>query len=394
MNKIDWIIIFLLVLLFHGYIFYPLSLRFAADLKRLFSKKSSSLPKDEEWPAVSMIIAAYNEEEILEQKIINSQELNYPKEKLEILIGSDGSRDRTADILRAHPEIRGVIFEKNRGKAAVLNDLISQASHEILLFCDANTMLLPNAIRELVHHFADPQVGSVSGRLLLQSVDDQVALSYGESLYWRIETTIKLLENEWGIVMGANGALYAIRKEYAASLPINRTVMDDFFITSSILMRGKKSLLIPTAIGLETTSTERTGEFRRKIRIGRANVNYLFRFLPLLNPFRPLIAYAFASHKLLRWLSSFLLLSLLLLSLYNALTTTLFSFSGAVVAAQLLFYSAAVVGWQADIKKKSLPICRLAYYFVSVNIALLIGFFQAFRPTDGGGWERVSRQEN
>jgi len=97
---------------------------------------------------------------------------------------------------------------------------------------------------------------------------------------------------------------------------------------------------------------------------------------------------------LLRWLSSFLLLSLLLLSLYNALTTTLFSFSGAVVAAQLLFYSAAVVGWQADIKKKSLPICRLAYYFVSVNIALLIGFFQAFRPTDGGGWERVSRQEN
>lgn len=399
MNFIAAITVGALVLLLHTFLLYPLSLRIAGTLfpskKRTLSGggggDDGGLEHSDDLPTVTLVIAAYNEEEVLEEKIANCRELLYPAGQMELLIGSDGSTDGTAAVLSRHPEIKSFLFDENRGKAAVLNDLIGYASGEILVFSDANTMLQPDAVAALSREFRDPEAGVVSGRLVLRSSGD-ASLSHNEGFYWRTETELKRLESRWGATMGANGALYALRREWAAVLPTDRTVMDDFWMTAEVLKRGKKSLLAPEAIGVENTSSEKTGEFRRKIRIGRANFNYLSRFLPLLRPDRPAVAYAFFSHKLLRWFAPLLMLVVLSGAVVGS-TAPGVTFSSLLLIAQAIFYTAALLGWSADRRGIRSPLTQIPFYFVSMNLALLIGLFQSFRPTQGGGWERVARQQ-
>lgn len=389
------------LLLAHAYALYPLSLWVYVRAKGLDRRERRPLPPDAELPKVSVVFSAYNEEAVLEEKIANCLALDWPRDRIEVLVGSDGSSDRTAEILRAHgDEVRGFVFAENRGKAAVLNDLVEASTGEILLFCDANTMLLPNALRELARAFGDAGVGCSSGRLMLRSSPgeaDGAVLSRGESAYWSVESAIKVLEGALGALMGANGAIFALRKECWSGLPADRTVMDDFFTTVTILPKGWRSVYVPTALGFERSSAESSGEFRRKIRIGRANFNFLRSYLPLLDPRRPAVAYAFFSHKLLRWFSPLLLVLALLFSFLGLFTASLQSFCSLLLALQLFFHSAALAGWaleQAGLRSGPFRagLFRAPYYFDSMNVALLVGFVQSFRSTRSGGWERVARE--
>lgn len=381
-----------LFLLIHTYFVYLLVLRWLRDsLGFEHMLRAHSL---KEYPKVSLVVSAYNEESVIDAKIRNLLSLTYPKDKFEILIGSDGSRDTTNEKLKAHahPSIRLFLFDENRGKAAVLNDLVQQANGDILVFCDMNTIFSPTAVEELVAGFDSPKVGAVNGRLLLLD-SGKTVLGEGESLYWRIETEVKRLEADIDLLLGLNGAIYAIRKELYPVLPSHSKLVDDFYVCAKILESGYLSKFAPLALGVESTSKESLGEFKRKVRIGQANFNFLKSYLPLLHPKRPLLAFLFLSHKLLRWLAPYLLILLFVLNTLIVLSEPNFVVVGLMIA-QIYFYASALLTHRFG-RKLSLPGAGLAYYFSSMNLALLIGSYKAMmgQGSKGGGWERIARDE-
>jgi len=359
------------VLLMQIYVFYPWSLRFLLLFKRL--KHTVRDTGYEE--SVSIIISAHNEESIIEEKIKNTLALNYPKEKMEILLGDDGSEDRTAEIAAKFSEVYLIKKKKNEGKAAMLNDLRKVAKGELLLFSDANTMLENSALENLAAEFADENVGCVCGRLLLKDGSGS-DLGKTESVYWKNESRLKMLESNFGAVMGSNGALYAIRSELYPELPTHKTVTDDFYITAKILMKNYSCVFCEKALAFENTSASKYGEFKRKVRIGRANFNFLFDYLPLLNPLHPIRVYVFLSHKLFRWLGPFLLLAMFLCSIFLMQKHIFYK---AFFVAELLFIIAAFFG------------VRICNYFLSMNFALFLGFCKSFFKERSGAWKRVER---
>jgi cellulose synthase/poly-beta-1,6-N-acetylglucosamine synthase-like glycosyltransferase len=339
---------------------------------------------------VSMVIAAHNEEKVIEEKIRNTFDLDFPRKNLEILIGSDASSDRTNAIVSKHaPDVKLFAFNQRGGKAAVLNQLVPRASGDILVFCDANTMLLRNALQKLLSHFEDPSVGCVCGRLILHDAGHS-ALGVGESIYWNLESEIKKLEGKLGIVIGANGGIYAIRRELFERIPVDKTVMDDFFVTTRVLKAGKEAIYEPQAIGSEETSLETYGEFHRKVRISQANFNLLPKYLPLLNPLHGLVAYGFFSHKLLRWVAPVLMMVLLVT---NALLLVSGPLYYALLSAQGLLYFIAGLGYFRNGKTKNSKLMLIPFYFVSMNMALLIGMFRALSKKQGGSWRRIERSD-
>jgi len=367
-----------IALLAHIYFLYPWTLRIFAFFRKRFGNGNSEVESGElrvesGVKSVSIIIAAHNEEAVIEAKINNTLELNYPQ--MEILIGDDGSTDKTAEIVAKFPEVRLIRHGTNDGKAAMLNYLFQEATGEILVFSDANTMLDSSALENLVAKFADESVGCVCGKLSL--IDESgYELSETESIYWSIESNVKHLESCFGAVMGSNGALYAIRASLYPGLPTHKTVMDDFYITVKILMKNYLCVFCENALAFETTSTSKFGEFKRKIRIGRANFNFLSEYLPLLSFRTPMKAYIFLSHKLLRWFSPFFLLILFFSStllLQNHVFYKLF------LTAELMFTVTAFLG------------VKVSNYFLSMNLALLIGFCKLFKKEKSGAWERVER---
>jgi len=367
-----------LCLIIHCYLVFPITLPFVSEF---FKRKHKSFSGKFQ-PKVSILISAFNEEGIIEKKIQNLLELDYPKEKLEILIGDDGSIDRTAEIILKYKEqgIRLIQAEKNAGKAAMLNRLQKEAQGEILLFCDANTLFFPNVVRKIVAPFEDPKVGCSCGHLILSDYSGSI-LGQGESSYWDLESEIKRFEGVLDRLIGGNGALYAIRNELYTPLPTNKSVMDDFFITVKVLQKGFFSTFVSTAIGTEQTSKESIGEFRRKVRIGRANFNFLLSYLPLLNPFRPLLAYLFFSHKLLRWFTPHLGIFLILSNLVLILT-------------KKPIYIGSFVFFTLLILIGALRLIPSAFYFLSMNTAILKGFFLSFLREKGGGWQREARTDD
>jgi hypothetical protein len=187
-----------------------------------------------------------------------------------------------------------------------------------------------------------------------------------------------MLESRFGAVMGSNGALYAIRAELYSRLPTHKIIMDDFYITARILMKNYSCIFCENALAFENTSISKYGEFSRKVRIGRANFNFLFAFFPLLSPLHPIKAYMFLSHKLLRWLNPFLLIALFASSI---LLMEEHIFYKAFLSIELLFTIAALLG------------VRVCNYFLSMNFALFLGFCKSFFKESGGAWKRVERQK-
>jgi len=372
-------------MLVHTYLLYPVSLP-VLSLFCSFKRKQGNPNKFK----VSMVIAAHNEEKVIEEKIRNTFDLEFPRKNMEILIGSDASTDRTNAIVAKYaPQVKLFGFSQRGGKASVLNQLVPRASGDILVFCDANTMLLPNALQKLLTHFEEPSVGCVCGRLILHDAGNS-ALGVGESIYWNLESEIKKLEGKLGIVIGANGGIYAIRRELFERIPVDKTVMDDFFVTTRVLKAGKEAIYEPQAIGSEETSLETYGEFHRKVRISQANFNLLPKYIPLLNPMRGLVAYGFFSHKLLRWVAPVLMMVLLV---SNALLLDRSPLFYALFAAQVLLYFIAGLGYARNGKTKNSKLLLIPFYFVSMNMALFIGMFRAMVRKEGGAWRRIERSD-
>jgi cellulose synthase/poly-beta-1,6-N-acetylglucosamine synthase-like glycosyltransferase len=335
-----------------------------------------------------MLIAAHNEQDFISEKIKNCIGLDYPQDKLEIIIGSDASTDRTDEIIREHGHacVLLVPFSERRGKASVLNDLAGLARGEILIFSDANTIYRQDAILRLVPHFADQQVGGVCGQLVLLNQNGYYEAE-GERFYWNYENELKRLEGKIKTVLGANGAIYAIRRELFKSLPKDKVVMDDFLIPLSIVQRGYDIVYDPEAVVYEYAAPNLKSEFQRKVRIGAANFNGIREILPLLNPARGFVAFGLWSHKIIRWFVPFFLLIAFVGNLF-LLPRLLYQIT---FAAQICFYALAALSWRFSTFGRRTSIFILPYYFVVTNLALLVGFFKFLTKSQKPAWAKVER---
>lgn len=318
-------------------------------------------------PPVSIIIAARNEEANLPAKLENLGLLDYPQSRIQIVIASDGSTDRTASILREQsPPLLSVILNESNGKAYALNAAVKQATGEILVFLDARQFVEPNAVSELVACFADPSVGAVSGELLLENASGAPS-SDALGIYWKIEKVVRRLESSSGSVVGVTGAIYAIRRELYTEIPTG-TLLDDVFVPMHVARYGKRVIFQPLAIARDRLFSAKGKEFSRKVRTLTGNYQLLQLAPWLLSPANPLL-FRFISHKLLR-LAVPLFLAVMLVT--SALAGG--AFYQAIFWLQIAFYLLAAAGMLNPTFRRIKP-AAIASTFVMLNAAAALAFY-------------------
>ena len=368
----------------YTYVGYPAVLRVLTS--RRAGPQPPNPPDDRALPTISVLIVAHNEEHIIGERVENLLALDYPPEQLELAVASDGSRDRTADIVAdyAHRSVRLFRYEKNAGKAAALDATVPQLRGDIAVLSDANTMMEPQALRQLARWFTDPSVGVVCGKLIL--TDPATGLNV-DSLYWRYETFLKRAEGKLGALLGANGAIYAIRRKLFPGID-STTIVDDFVIPLVARIRtGCRIIYDETAVAFEETPPDLGMEFRRRARIGAGDFQSLALVWPLLNPRNGWITFSFVSHKLLRWLCPFFLIAIAGATLVLA-DRGIYAFA---LLMQVLLYGLALLGRFLSNRSNAGRIMRLATMFTTMNAALLVGFFRWATTRQQGAWERTAR---
>ena len=379
-----WIIVFwtTVAALLYAQVGYALLLRLVSGLLREPDGPPESAT---DLPSVTLIIPAHNEEAVLEAKLENALAIDYPAEKCEILVASDGSSDRTVEIGRSF-EDRGVdvaAFRERRGKTAVVNDAIRQAAGEIVCVCDANVMFRPEALKRLVARLDDPQVGAASGDVRLASEESDFA--EGESAYYRLERTVQRAESKVGSMMGVDGGMYVLRRELFQPLPAD-TIVDDFVISMRVIRQGKRVVFEPTAIATENGTATVRQEFQRRVRLSAGAMQVLLRreWPPLA---RPVECWQFVSHKLLRWAGPVWLVLLLVSSvvLWNAGVIY-----RAALLAQLLLYGLAAVG-SLSLRFRETRIAGIPFYFVMSHVAMAVGLIKGLLNLQRVTWNRTER---
>lgn len=336
-------------------------------------------------PRVAMVVAAYNEERVIAQKLANTWEIDYPADRFEIWIGSDGSSDETGAILKSCPDarLRRRLYVERRGKISVLNELMSEVDADIVVMSDANTMYSPDAVRKLVEPFSDPSVGCVSGEL---SLDNGGGVS-GEGIYWKYENWIKRNESRLGFLIGCNGGIYAIRRGCYEPLPPS-TIVEDFVLSMRILERRHKVLFRPDARAVEPPTDSSRGEMVRKIRIGAGAFQALGLTWRVLLPTYGFASFAYWGHKVLRWFAPLFLILALVANVVLVLVWRQPLFALA-LAAQLIGVFVAALAYR-ETPGRSLPRwTRPISYFYLMNYSLFCGFLRFLFRTQRVTWDRV-----
>jgi cellulose synthase/poly-beta-1,6-N-acetylglucosamine synthase-like glycosyltransferase len=336
-----------------------------------------SVDRGDALPAVSILVVAHDEAHLIEARIRNLLALDYPREKLDVMIASDGSTDGTAERARAYEaeSLRVFAFNARRGKAAVLNELVPQARAAIVTLADARQQFEPGALRALVAPFQDERVGAVSGELMLQSGNDR-RLGQGVGLYWRYEKWIRGNEARADSTVGTTGAIYAIRRDLFEPIPPD-TILDDVLVPMRIVRQGYRALFEPRARAHDRISARPEDEFQRKVRTIAGNFQLFARERWLLDPRRNRIWFQTASHKALRLLTPFLLAAILLgsLALHEAWIAR------AALAGQAAFYGAALTGHALRDGRRRSPLLTVPYVTCLLAIATLVALA---RCTFGG----------
>ncbi len=369
----------------YAYIGYPLVIW---ALSRAFGRRGDgpAVPTPAELPRLSVLIAAYNEEAVLEDRIRNALALDYPADRFEVVVASDGSSDDTAAIVRRFQKrgVRLLDYHPRRGKSSVLNRAFREVRGDIVMLSDANTHTDPDAALRLARWFQDPDVGVVCGRLVL--TDPETGRNV-DGMYWRYETFLKCCEGRLGALLGVNGAIYAIRRELFTPIP-ETTLIDDVILPLRARMRTGCDLVYDrTAIAREETAPDVRSEFRRRVRFGAGGYQAMAMLWPLLDPRRGWISLSFLSHKVLRWLCPFALVGLAASNLalagqpaYRLLLTL-----------QAAFYGLALAASYLPGQSRPARLLRLTTMFTSMNAALLVGFFRWLSNSQKAAWKRTVR---
>jgi cellulose synthase/poly-beta-1,6-N-acetylglucosamine synthase-like glycosyltransferase len=378
MHALFWVLVLLVAYTYFGYTLVVLGLS-------LFRHRRVGVDETYE-PLVTFLITAYNEERDLPQKLANTLAQEYPRDKLEILVASDGSTDRTDDVVREFarrdPRVRLLRVEGRVGKTETQNQALRVARGEVVVFSDATTEYRPDVVRKIVRNYADPEVGAVSGKYGYRTLQ-RSAMGRASIVFWTYENFIKSRQTRIRTITGCCGCIYSVRREVYVPLP--RTIISDRVEPLKIQEQGHRIVFEPQAVAFETTTEKVREEFRMRVRVITRGMNGLLYARRLLNPLRhPFVAFQLLSHKVLRWFVPVFLLLLLPVNL--ALVTTHW-FYALTFGAQLLFYGFALLGWITEAVGRRVRILALPLYFCVVNGASLVGLFNVLRGERKVVWE-------
>lgn len=365
----------------YTYIIYPLILM-------LFP--SRRYVEDESYfPMVSVLVAAYNEEKFIQKKVENLLTLQYPKDRIEFLIASDGSSDRTMEILNSFGSVDNLrILDLPRGgKVTALNAMLEAKKGEILVFSDANTMYERNAIQNIVKHFADERIGCVSGQLRYKMKDNAGEGARSESAYWKYENWVKVQESKIGRLSGANGAIYAIRKGILDRIPKN-IINDDFYVATYALQAGNDVIMEPNAVAYEEPNDDFQSQFKRHIRDGAGHYQALHVFWRMLLPRKG--SFVHISHRAIKWIVPFDLILLFLMTSIFAPTNIVMSI---IFLCQCVGYAFLTLYYLLFVQKdRVIPgpigkVISIVFYFFAINLSLLMGWFRLISKKQKATWE-------
>lgn len=389
MSWIEILFWIMLLLVFYTYLGYGIVLFVLLQIKRLFKRKKELILTDDDLPHITLLVAAYNEEDYVAKKVENTRSLDYPADKLHQMWVTDGSNDTTPQLLAAYCDVTVLHKSERAGKIAAMNRAVKYVKTPIVVFSDANTLLGHESLRRIATMFANPKTGCVSGEKRIFNAEHEAASAAGEGLYWKYESTLKRWDAELYSAVGAAGELFAIRTALFNEVEPD-TLLDDFIISLRVAMQGYKIDYDPEAYAIESASANVKEELKRKIRIAAGGIQSVVRLYPLLNIFKyGLLSFQYISHRVLRWtVTPVALILLFVLNIALALNSTFFM---VVMGLQVLFYVLALVGWVLESKKMKSKILFVPYYFFIMNYAVFMGIGRYLKKTQSVNWERAQR---
>ncbi len=389
-----WILAFVV---FYTYLGYGILIWLIVFIKDSFYSKDKreKSPFIAEFPSVTLLIAAYNEEDVIEDKMNNILSLDYPADKLNVLWVTDGSTDRTMDKLGKYTNIKILYEPERKGKTAAINRAVAYVDTPIIIFTDANAILNVTSIKEIVSAFTEKSIGCVAGekRIIIDSED--AASSSGEGFYWRYESFLKQLDSCLYSVVGAAGELYAIRNELFEHIP-NDTILDDLVLSLKIAQKGYTITYCPQAYAIEYSSDSMKEEEKRKVRIAAGGLQAVWRLRALLNivKYRTL-SFQYISHRVLRWTITPIALFVLFplnIAIYSIASSENIFLYGILLFLQCLFYLSAFTGYLYSQKEIKHKIFFVPYYFMFMNLNVLKAYNYLLHKGNIGIWEKVKRK--
>lgn len=383
-----WICLSVVVYTFLG---YGIVLFILVKLKHLFIKPLE-LKSGTNLPSVTILIAAYNEEDLIIEKIQNTLALNYPEDKLQILFITDGSTDQTPEKIRGYEMVTLLHKDERSGKMAAIKRAIPFIKGEITVFTDANTFLNKEAIRELVKHYQNPKVGAVAGEKRIFVAQKADASAAGEGFYWKYESKLKKLDYELYSNVGAAGELFSIQTRLYQHVESD-TIIDDHMIAMRIAEKGYIIAYEPAAYAMETSSANASEELKRKIRIAAGGIQSILRLGKAANPFyQPVLTFQYISHRVLRWtITPVLIIAIFILNL-------LIVWNGCppiyqlLFVAQVIFYFLSILGLLFERRNIKIKVFFIPYYFCLMNYAVLAGIIRYFNKNQSAAWEKSRRK--
>lgn len=383
-----------LALVFYSYLGYGIILWL---INKIFVKKTLISFADSETeflPAVTLVIAAFNEEDFITKKIENSFSLDYPQEKLKILIITDGSSDKTPEIVNQYPGIIHMHEPIRAGKIAAIHRAMANIDTPYVIFSDANTLLNKMGIRNIVRHYKDISTGGVAGEKKIITSDSDTIAGSGEGLYWKYESFLKNQDGKFYSVVGAAGELFSI-KTGLYEFPGKNIILDDLIISMRICQKGYRIAYEPDAYAMETPSASIKEERKRKVRISAGAFQSIVILYPLLNVFKfPKLAFQYISHRVLRWTLCPLFLPIILITNIILLYKIHSSFYTLLLVFQCLFYIFALAGWVLSKVNIRIGVLYAFYYFLFINISLYTGFVSFLKGRQSVLWEKAARKKD
>ncbi len=354
--------------------------------------KNNKYNHETELPSVTLFIAAYNENDVINEKLANSNDLDYPKEKLVQLWVTDGSNDGSNLILQKNDNVTVLHQDQRNGKIGAINRGMEFVTTPIVVFTDANTSLSRDTIKQIVYLFGDPKTGCVSGEKRILKSNTDSAVSSGEGIYWRYESFIKRMESDINSTISAAGEIFAIRSELFNKVEPD-TINDDFVISLGIAARGYKIKYAPQAVAIENSSVTIKEELKRKVRIAAGAIQSLIRMKGLLNIFKyGMLSFQYWSHKVLRWtvlpvafILCFILNIIIVIDNKSVIYLSL-------LLIQIIFYFFAIIGLIFRNMKSRLQFIFVPYYLVTMNYAILSGIFRYAKGKQSINWEKAIRR--
>jgi poly-beta-1,6-N-acetyl-D-glucosamine synthase len=383
-----WVSLFIV---FYTYFGYGVLIYILVKLKHIFSTRPlpSSTPLFE--PDVTLVVSAYNESDFIDHKIQNSLALEYPLNKLKLIFITDGSNDGTPEIISSYPAIKLLHLPERKGKVAAMNRSIQFVETPYVIFSDANTLLNPACVREIIKHYADPLVGGVAGEKKIITREKDQAAGAGEGLYWKYESFLKKLDSEFHSVVGAAGELFSMKTKLFHTAAED-TIIEDFVQSLQICMDGYVIRYEPEAFAIETSSASMREEQKRKVRIAAGAFQAMGILKNLFNIFRfPVLSFQFLSHRILRWTLCPVCLFICFISNAVLVYQDSGEFYLVVFWLQIVFYAIAWTGWLFASRNIRVKAFYIPYYFMFMNLSVFLGFYRFIRKRQTAVWEKSAR---